>query len=43
MTDPRNLPPAQDPGTAVLARKGIHACGADPPLRAARVVTGRFA
>jgi hypothetical protein len=22
----------------VLTRKGIHACGADPPLRAARVV-----
>jgi hypothetical protein len=38
---PQNLPPAQDPGAAVLARKGIHAYGADPPLSAARVRTGR--
>jgi len=27
----------------VLARKGIHACGAEPPLRAARDGAGRVA
>ena len=42
MTAPE--PPSRsDPGAAVLACKGIHACGADPPLHAARVVTGRVA